>query len=153
MTPNNMSRGRSLLLVMRWFELVPEGEYLLNLLPWSLNTFHFYRTKTFYVYKLDVDYERWVLVESLGNVALFIGEDESVSFNIAEDGVGEGERLKKNSIYFSDDIWEKWACEYDECYYNGAGHDFGIFHLEDGSIKEIYPFVTSWRSPPSYLPS
>ncbi|KAI5648998.1 hypothetical protein M9H77_35003 [Catharanthus roseus] len=115
--------SNALLLIMRWFELVPQGEDLLNPPPWSSNTIHFYRTKRLYAYKLDTISKRWIPIETLGNVAIFVGKNESVLFNTAEDG----------------------------CYCNGAEHDFGIFHLEDKSIKEIYPFATSWRSAPSYL--
>ncbi|KAI5682319.1 hypothetical protein M9H77_03547 [Catharanthus roseus] len=47
--------------------------------------------KKIFVYKLDADFERWVPVENLGNVALF-------------NSVVEGGGLKKNSIYFSDNF-------------------------------------------------
>ncbi|KAI5675894.1 hypothetical protein M9H77_06844 [Catharanthus roseus] len=62
--------------------------------------------KNFYIYKLDTNFEIWVPMERLGNVALFVGENESVSFNTAEDGVGERGGLTKNSILFSDDFWK-----------------------------------------------
>ncbi|KAL3828316.1 hypothetical protein ACJIZ3_017118 [Penstemon smallii] len=44
----------------------------------------------------------------------------------------ENPEVKGNSIYFTDDYWDRM----DEDYSYG-GHDMGIFSLEDGTIEPL----------------
>ncbi|KAK3187713.1 hypothetical protein Dsin_027274 [Dipteronia sinensis] len=87
-----------------------------------------YKTLLFHVYKLDFDERRWIEVESLGDSALFLGGSHSVSVCSSVDS-----RYKKNSIYFTDDYWDRM----EEDYLYG-GHDMGVFSLEDQSVEPIY---------------
>ncbi|KAK0608298.1 hypothetical protein LWI29_028482 [Acer saccharum] len=87
-----------------------------------------YKTLLFHVYKLDFDERRWIEVESLGDSAMFLGGSHSVSVCSAVDS-----GYKKNSIYFTDDYWERM----EEDYLYG-GHDMGVFSLEDQSVEPIY---------------
>ncbi|KAL3828317.1 hypothetical protein ACJIZ3_017119 [Penstemon smallii] len=45
----------------------------------------------------------------------------------------ENQELKGNSIYFTDDYWDRMDEDY--CY---GGHDMGIFSLEDGTIEPLF---------------
>ncbi|KAL3820730.1 hypothetical protein ACJIZ3_006635 [Penstemon smallii] len=44
----------------------------------------------------------------------------------------ENREVKGNSIYFTDDYWDR--IDEDYCY---GGHDMGIFSLEDGTIEPL----------------
>lgn len=97
----------------------------------------YYATVNFYVYVLegaggDRDSNQtkreWIRVKSLGEKALFVGGNQSVMLEAAEDFGG----CKKNSIYFTDDHWERM--EEHECY---GGHDMGIFFLEDSRCQDL----------------
>ncbi|XP_022761172.1 probable F-box protein At4g22165 [Durio zibethinus] len=97
-----------------------------------------YRTCLFHVYKLDFIAQKWVEMESLGDRALFLGGNQSVSVSTQSFPNCEG-----NSIYFTDDFWEKM----EEDYLYG-GHDMGIYNLKDESVKPIYEFYSDKIQPP-----
>lgn len=138
----------SLLLVVRWI-LVLRTEYQFPEHDEPYLTCS-YQTNKFYVYELDSDSERWVAVDTSGNEGLFLGGNQSVSFNIGDD-VGRVRGWKKNSIYFTDDFWTRMDDEYAECNCYRGGYDIGSFNLGDGSIEEISRFVAFWSSPSFFL--
>lgn len=88
-----------------------------------------YGTKKFYVYKLDLEEKKWVKLESLGDRMLFLGLNQSISLS-AQDF----QEYKRNSIYFTDDFWDGM-----NVLDNYAGHDMGVFELDNGNISHLYP--------------
>ncbi|PPR89229.1 hypothetical protein GOBAR_AA31471 [Gossypium barbadense] len=97
-----------------------------------------YRTCFFHVYKLDFDELKWVEVESLNDRALFLGGNQSVSVSVQS-----FPNCETNSIYFTDDCWEKMEEDY-----NYGGHDMGIYNIKDESFKPIYEFSSDKIQPP-----
>ncbi|KAK8480378.1 hypothetical protein V6N11_074078 [Hibiscus sabdariffa] len=97
-----------------------------------------YRTFLFHVYKMDFKELKWVEMDTLGDRALFVGGNQSVSVS-----TWCFLNCKKDCIYFSDDCWEKM----EEDYLYG-GHDMGIYNLNDGSLKPIYEFSSDKIQPP-----
>lgn len=94
-----------------------------------------YKTCGFRVFKVDVDKREWVDVEGLSDFALFLGGNESLMVSSVENG-----ELKGNSIYFTDDYWERFEEDY-----SYGGHDMGVFCMKDGSIE---PILECERQPP-----
>ena len=96
-------------------------------------------TIKFVVYKL-VDFcgdPHWTEVNSLGNDALFLGDNHSIAV-IASDFIG----CQFNSIYFCDDC--------DDFYNYGGPNDIGVFNLQDGCVRRHYTLAHSQRlMPPS----
>ncbi|KAL3839810.1 hypothetical protein ACJIZ3_024401 [Penstemon smallii] len=86
-----------------------------------------YKTIWFDVYKLDFDQKSWIEVECLNDTALFLGVNQTLAVSSVE-----YRELKGNSIYFTDDYWDRMDEDY--CY---GGHDMGIFSLEDGTIEPL----------------
>ncbi|MBA0806414.1 hypothetical protein Gohar_005868 [Gossypium harknessii] len=97
-----------------------------------------YRTCFFHVYQLDFDELKWVEVESLNDRALFLGGNQSVSVSVQS-----FPHCETNSIYFTDDCWEKMEEDY-----NYGGHDMGIYNIKDESFKPIYEFSSDKIQPP-----
>ncbi|XVE65757.1 hypothetical protein DITRI_Ditri08aG0025200 [Diplodiscus trichospermus] len=97
-----------------------------------------YKTCLFHVYKMDFNEVKWVEMESLGDRALFLGGNQSVSISARS-----FPNCERNSIYFTDDYWERM----EEDYLYG-GHDYGIYNLEDENVKPIYEFSTDKIQPP-----
>lgn len=89
-----------------------------------------YRTMAFRVYKMDLRGKKWEKVESLGDRALFLGGNESMSFS---SGVFQG--CEGNSIYFTDDNWDSMNVDY--LY---GGHDNGVYSLEAKAFKPCFEF-------------
>ncbi|KAL1826142.1 hypothetical protein ACET3Z_012920 [Daucus carota] len=89
-----------------------------------------YKTKNFYVHKLDMRLRKWVRIDSLDDQALFLGLNESVSF--AASDIPE---CRGNSIYFTDDHWDHINIHEHDLY---GGHDMGIFSLSDKNVEEIF---------------
>lgn len=69
----------------------------------------------------------------MGNEALFIGRNSSVS-------LASSEFIKPNSIYFTDD--ENLFLD------DGGGHDMGIFNIETGIIEPHFPGTSLHRFTP-----
>ncbi|WRX19886.1 Domain unknown function DUF295 - like 10, partial [Theobroma cacao] len=61
-----------------------------------------YRTRLFLVYKLDFNEQKWVEMLTLGNRALFLSENQSVSVSIQSFS-----NCEENSIYYTDEYWDK----------------------------------------------
>ena len=86
-------------------------------------------TKGFKVYKL-VECRmhcEWIEVTSLGNFALFLGDNHSISI-LASDYPG----CEPNSIYF---CWDHVLCSHRRL---KGPHDIGVFNLEDGMVVKNY---------------
>ena len=88
-----------------------------------------YRTAGFDVFKMNWDALRWQKIETLGDRALFIGGNSSLSLSAASVG------CLGDCIYFTDD--------YSDFNYDDAcgKHDLGIFRLWDQGIEPLpcYP--------------
>lgn len=87
-----------------------------------------YKTLVFHVYKLDLGQKSWVEVGSLGDESLFLGANQSTSVSISSSST----IYKQNSIYFTDDYWDRM----DEDYLY-AGHDMGVFSLENRNVESF----------------
>ncbi|MCD7470032.1 hypothetical protein HAX54_009594 [Datura stramonium] len=99
-----------------------------------------YRTVKFDVYKMDMNREKWLEVNSLNDHILFLGGNQSFSV-LAKDHPG----YKANSIYFTDDYWDR----INEDYMYG-GHDMGVFSLEDGCVKQFCEIGLQKIEPPPF---
>lgn len=77
-------------------------------------------------YKLDYKESSWVEIESLGDVALFLGDNSSI-WVVASSFLG----CRPNYIYFTHD--------YDTFnYFSDGPSDLGIYHVESGEIEWHY---------------
>lgn len=94
-----------------------------------------YKTMRFRVVRLNRSESRWEKVTSLGDRALFVGENSSLCM-IASDFPG----CKANCIYFTDD--------YSEANYDGVwgDYDLGIFNLGNGKIESLSAYPRNSRS-------
>ena len=72
---------------------------------------------------------KWVKVHSLGDQALFVGDNSSVSLSASSFN-----GCKANCIYFTDDHKLNYAYTLE-----GGGYDIGAFRMEDGKIDHPYP--------------
>ncbi|KAL8088418.1 F-box protein SKIP23-like [Apium graveolens] len=123
-----------LLLVTRYLELEFNGE--------SSQLDIIYKTTEFQVSRLNFKGVNWEALNSLGDMALFLGENSSLAMSASE-----FPECKGNRIYFTDD--------YSEWNYDGVNgdHDLGVYNLDDGSIEALpcYPFnsysTRSWPPP------
>ncbi|KAJ4962367.1 hypothetical protein NE237_022306 [Protea cynaroides] len=102
-----------LFLVTRYLELKP-----------CLEPDMVYKTMRFDVSKFDTSGPMWTKVENLGDYAMFLGKNSSLSVRASHFS-----GCRSNCIYFTDD--------YSEANYEGVrgDHDLGIFSLGDGSIE------------------
>ncbi|GKV43189.1 hypothetical protein SLEP1_g50511 [Rubroshorea leprosula] len=102
-----------------------------------------YRTRKFDVFRLDWSVLVWKEVRSLGDEALYIGGNSSLSLQ-ASDFPG----CVGNRIYYTDDYSEN-------NFHDGActGDDMGIYNLGDGSIKPLpsFFFYTLQWPPPVWI--
>lgn len=101
-----------------------------------------YKTKNFYVNKLDLGLQKWVKIDSLEDQVLFVGLNESTSFSTLSIQGCQG-----NSIYFTDDNWDHINIYEHDSY---GGHDMGIFNLSDKNVKEIFE-VRRMVPPPVWI--
>lgn len=126
--------GHELLLVTRYLDIVNDAmdDELISLI---------YRTVRFEVFRMEWEGPRWEKVESLDEMALFVGENSSVAFSAA-DSAG----ISGNCIYYTDD--------YSENDYQGEGEepDMGIYRLCDGSVQPLPYYSGSSRSRRRLLP-
>lgn len=99
-----------------------------------------YKTINFHVYCLDTTTLTWKAVKSLNNLALFLGGNHSVSMLVSDHS-----ELKADSIYFTDDYWDRM----DEDYLYG-GHDMGVFSLKDGRVHEFFNIDLQKITPPPF---
>ncbi|KAF8389341.1 hypothetical protein HHK36_026035 [Tetracentron sinense] len=87
-----------------------------------------YQTAGFQVFELDLTSGKWAKLSNLGDKAMFLGHNSSMSV-VASDIPG----CEANCIYFTDDNFSYYFSHSD-----GGGKDMGIFNLQDGSIKQHY---------------
>ncbi|KAI8569477.1 hypothetical protein RHMOL_Rhmol02G0282100 [Rhododendron molle] len=88
-----------------------------------------YETCDFELFELDLSNEgKWGEKTSLGDSALFLGDNASVSVQASR-----YHGIKANCIYYTDDCWESYTF-----FKRGGGKDMGIFDLEDGSQMPCY---------------
>ncbi|PIN13703.1 hypothetical protein CDL12_13672 [Handroanthus impetiginosus] len=99
-----------------------------------------YQTIDFDVFRFDAERKNWIEVESLNEFALFVGGSESMMLSVEENVELEG-----NSIYFTDDSWDK--IHENNLY---GGHDMGIFKMEDGIVEPIMKKHKQKVKPPPF---
>ncbi|XP_065621509.1 putative F-box protein At3g25750 [Quercus suber] len=108
-----------------------------------------YVTTGFKVLKLECSTEvkskneyDWVNVDSLGDQALFVGDNSSMSLSASSFN-----GCKANCIYFTDDN------DYYLNSLNGGGYDMGVFSMEDETIKQHYEgkSLSSFAPPVWYI--
>ncbi|KAF7145966.1 hypothetical protein RHSIM_Rhsim04G0040700 [Rhododendron simsii] len=88
-----------------------------------------YGAKEFWLFAVDLNNgEGWTEKKSLGDNALFLGDNASISVQISE-----FPEIKANCIYCTDDCWEAY-----KSFKRGGGRDMGIYNLEDGSRMPYY---------------
>ncbi|TXG50249.1 hypothetical protein EZV62_022773 [Acer yangbiense] len=82
---------------------------------------------------VEVDLSRneneWSPVKNLGNKALFVGDNSSLSVQVFDNS-----NFKPNCIYFTDD-WQDMY--FSNNFPEGVGRDMGIYNLQDGSFERI----------------
>ncbi|WMV25630.1 hypothetical protein MTR67_019015 [Solanum verrucosum] len=83
------------------------------------------KTYKFRVWKLDLIRSKAKKITVLGDRAIFLGKNGSISVD-ASKSIG----VKPNHIYFTDN-WE-----------GGDGTDMGAYSLEDGKIQSFYPGIS-----------
>ena len=72
---------------------------------------------------------KWVKVHCLGDQALFVGDNSSVSLSASSFN-----GCKANCIYFTDDNKLNYAYTSE-----GGGYDIGAFRMEERKIEHPYP--------------
>ncbi|KAF7150374.1 hypothetical protein RHSIM_Rhsim02G0226200 [Rhododendron simsii] len=88
-----------------------------------------YETCDFQLFEVDLrNGGEWVEKTSLGENALFLGDNASVSVDASR-----YRGIKANCIYYTDDCWESY-----NDVKQGGGNDMGIFELEDESLMPCY---------------
>ncbi|KAH7832807.1 hypothetical protein Vadar_000134 [Vaccinium darrowii] len=87
-----------------------------------------YGTREFRVFKVDVSNWRGTELHSLGENALFLGDNASISIKASKFS-----GLRPNCIYYTDDCWPSYIF-----FKQGGGKDMGIFNLKDGSRTRCY---------------
>ncbi|PIA64252.1 hypothetical protein AQUCO_00100023v1 [Aquilegia coerulea] len=90
-------------------------------------------TARFEVFKLDLCTRKWSQLESLGDQALFVGDNYSVSLSSSDFPV---------CIYFTDDNIEQFCAEEEF-----GGNDIGVFDLKDKTIEPHYPTKSKFMLP------
>ncbi|KAL6997663.1 hypothetical protein U1Q18_007789 [Sarracenia purpurea var. burkii] len=83
-------------------------------------------TISFDAYRFDFDDEVWVGLGGLGDRALFIGDNNSLSISSVDDA-----NCDANCIYFTDDDSERWPVDEDD---HGKS-DIGMYNMADRSIR------------------
>ncbi|KAA8531699.1 hypothetical protein F0562_006584 [Nyssa sinensis] len=115
----------------RWYLVESSGDLLLV----SRHVGEFVRDDNTPVYEADLLIDE---DESLSDRVLFLGANHSMSLSAVD-----FPECKKNSIYFTDDYWERMNEDY-----SYGGHDLGVFNLGDASVEPIYEFDTRKIEPP-----
>ncbi|XP_065868010.1 uncharacterized protein [Euphorbia lathyris] len=80
----------------------------------------------FVVYEFDMIECQWKLVKDIGDYALFVGLNTSLSFHISQ-----FPEVRRNVIYYTDSFL--WVRKYG----GFGGYDNGMFNLETGELKEL----------------
>ncbi|XP_074268226.1 F-box protein KIB4-like [Silene latifolia] len=115
--------GTDLLMLLRYKEQVLSPDD-----PTTSDLDIVYRTVYIQVYKLDPKDKRWHEIEDVGDVALFVGCNYSMSVSVLE-----ATCLQRNCVYFNDDENECWA---DPTEF--GGHDMGVYDIQNDEIWRFY---------------
>uniref|UniRef100_A0A5B7A288 F-box domain-containing protein n=1 Tax=Davidia involucrata TaxID=16924 RepID=A0A5B7A288_DAVIN len=87
-------------------------------------------TISFEVYKFDFSTKEWMKLDDLGDRALFVGDNCSMSLSTSQ-----VLNCKSNSIYFTDDNVEWWPkCEEEQ----HGRFDMGVYNMADRSIESLH---------------
>ncbi|KAD7116722.1 hypothetical protein E3N88_03990 [Mikania micrantha] len=86
-----------------------------------VTTFPAKETSRFQCHVFGLDDGKWSKLTSLGDKAVFIGFNSSFSV------IGDGEGVKPNCIYYTDDLYEP-----NRGLPDGGGGDVGIYHMSNG---------------------
>ncbi|XP_055821697.1 putative F-box protein At5g55150 [Solanum dulcamara] len=106
------------------------------------NISYTYRTKTFLVYKFDLDNCKATQTRDLGDRAFFLGPNASLSVQASQ-----FPGIKPNHIYFTDNCLNAYLQ-----FEGGVGLDMGVFNLADESIQPHYDGVSLSRvCPPIWV--
>lgn len=84
-----------------------------------------YGAYAFQVFKVDLLTNTWMEIKDIGNRALFLGHNSSLSVQALDSSI-----CVPNSIYFTDDCWVSYMSRRRR----GGGKDMGIYNIQDGSI-------------------
>ncbi|XP_074290255.1 F-box/kelch-repeat protein At1g57790-like [Silene latifolia] len=90
------------------------------------------RTIEFKIYKLNRKDKNWENVEDLGDMALFVGNNSSMSVSLAH-----AKGLRRSCVYFTDDDHASWV-DLPERGVMIAGHDMGVFNIRTNRIEPFY---------------
>ncbi|XP_015084407.1 putative F-box protein At4g17565 [Solanum pennellii] len=105
-----------------------------------------YRASMFRVWEIDVIKGEAKVIEDLGDRAIFLGRNASITIDnvSSEQVVG----VKSNHIYFTDGWTENMNGQLE----GGGGRDMGVYSLEDGKIQPFYDGTSVSRiCPPTWV--
>ncbi|XP_074267085.1 uncharacterized protein LOC141590384 [Silene latifolia] len=90
-----------------------------------------YNTSYFEVYKLDIHANKWIEMDDLEDLALFVGNSPASSVTASSFKGCQG-----NSIYYTDDsgFEETWKCTVDEL----GGRDMGVYNFPEQTTLPFY---------------
>ncbi|PSS15736.1 F-box protein [Actinidia chinensis var. chinensis] len=81
------------------------------------------------VYKFDLNALEWMKLDDLGNLALFVGDNYSMS--ISSSSISN---CKFNCIYFIGDSVEQWWAYDESC----IGRNTGVYSMVDGTVEPFF---------------
>ncbi|KAK9668704.1 hypothetical protein RND81_13G079700 [Saponaria officinalis] len=87
-----------------------------------------YPTHYFEVYIHDPKEKRWVKIDDLGDMALFVGGNASMSVSVAH-----ATSLQRSCIYFTDDDYDYW-----EMRGKPSGRNMGVYDLKSDQVWQFY---------------
>ncbi|XP_027362853.1 uncharacterized protein LOC113870461 [Abrus precatorius] len=99
-----------------------------------------YQTNNFNIYMLTKNEPEWSRLYNLGNYALVLGLNSSIS-TIPQAFT----YTKPNHIYYTDNLLEHHHVK------DVGGHDIGVFDLESGSNSQLFPAAQFLLPPPVWL--
>ncbi|KDO51367.1 hypothetical protein CISIN_1g041839mg [Citrus sinensis] len=102
-------------------------------------------TYAFQVFKVDLFANTWMEIKDIGNRALFLGHNSSLSVQVLDSSI-----CIPNSIYFTDDSWRSYMARRRR----GGGKDMGIYNIQDGSMVPYFKGKFRHRSriaPPTWV--
>ncbi|KAF3664903.1 putative serine/threonine-protein kinase ATM-like [Capsicum annuum] len=105
-----------------------EDRYKFTLTPIDDDNDEIYGTTRFGVFVVDLAAGKLTETEELGDRALFLGANASISIQASQ-----FPSLKPNHIYYTDDFWESYLG-----YEEGGSLDMGVYNLANGSFEPHY---------------
>ncbi|KAK4600501.1 hypothetical protein RGQ29_010230 [Quercus rubra] len=110
--PYLVDLGGELCMVFRYFDVIE-----------TINNISM-KTRSFEVYKLDMNAKTWKQMDSLGDWSLFVGNN--YTFSVRDFGYTD---CRSSCIYFTHD--------YCQCSYQISGNDTGIYNYKGGEIHAL----------------